>query len=211
WMQTSTDDGQTWSAPVKVTTAQTDETATSANVGNQYGDYIGLSGFAGNFFPSWTDRRSGAAEEIWTSQLSLIAKQCYFIVDKSTFGQDEAQAMLMAGAPTVNDAFRVVVEGFSAADLGIVPADLTAPPVHKPTFSHMPPFAGLVFGEPTALLPEDSSLPATPQRFTWVYPISFMDASGFTQPEATVTLNASYPSLSGGTVSNSAELKLLQQ
>src|SRR5262249_44725962 len=77
WMQTSTDDGQTWSAPVKVTTAQTDETATSANVGNQYGDYIGLSGFAGNFFPSWTDRRSGAAEEIWTSQLSLIAKQCY--------------------------------------------------------------------------------------------------------------------------------------
>jgi len=211
WMQTSTDDGQTWSPAVKVTSAQTNETSASANVGNQYGDYNGLSGFAGNYFPSWTDRRSGAAEEIWTSQLSLIEKQCYFTVDKSTFGQDEVQAMLQAGAPTVDAAFHVVVEGFSAGNLSIEPSDLNGAPTHKPTFSHSPPFAGLVFGEPTALLAEDSSLPATPQRFTWVYPISFTDASGFTQPETTVALNASYTSLSGVTVSNSAELKLLQQ
>jgi hypothetical protein len=30
-----------------------------------------------------------------------IQKQCFFIVDKSTFGQDEVQAMLVAGTPTV--------------------------------------------------------------------------------------------------------------
>jgi hypothetical protein len=69
WTQSSSDDGVTWSAPVKVTTAETDETAAGADSGNQYGDYIGLSGYAGIFFPSWTDRRSGGPEEIWTAPI----------------------------------------------------------------------------------------------------------------------------------------------
>ncbi|HEV8581962.1 MAG TPA: exo-alpha-sialidase [Thermoanaerobaculia bacterium] len=70
WYQTSTDDGATWSAAFKVTTAQTDETISGADSGNQYGDYNSLSGFAGTFFPSWTDRRGGAREEIWTAAVS---------------------------------------------------------------------------------------------------------------------------------------------
>ncbi len=65
WMQTSSDDGVTWSAPVQITSAETDETAPSADSGNQYGDYIGLTGVAGNFFACWTDRRNSAREEIW--------------------------------------------------------------------------------------------------------------------------------------------------
>jgi len=69
WYQTSTDNGATWSAAFKVTTAQTDETVAGADSGNQYGDYNSLSGFANTFFPSWTDRRSGAKEEIWTASL----------------------------------------------------------------------------------------------------------------------------------------------
>src|SRR5439155_13917171 len=56
WYQSSGDGGVTWTPAVKITTAQTDETAASANSGNQYGDYNGISGFAGVFFPSWTDR-----------------------------------------------------------------------------------------------------------------------------------------------------------
>jgi hypothetical protein len=67
WMQTSGDDGVSWTAAAKVTTAQTDETTANADLGNQYGDYNGLSGYAGKFFPSWTDRRSGGVEEIWTA------------------------------------------------------------------------------------------------------------------------------------------------
>ena len=67
WYQTSTDDGATWSAAFKVTTAQTDETVAGADSGNQYGDYNSLTGYAGTFFPSWTDRRGGAREEIWTA------------------------------------------------------------------------------------------------------------------------------------------------
>lgn len=206
WMQSSTDDGQTWSPAVKVTTAQTDETALSANSLDQYGDYIGLSGFYGNFWPSWTDRRSGAAEEIWTSQLSLVQKRCYFIVDKSTFGQDEVQAMLTAGQPTVDAAFYVVVEGLSAGDLHIDSGDLMGTPVHKPVFSTNPASPPFTVGQPTALLAEDPSLPPAPQRFTWVYPITWTSATGFTQPASSVTLNASM-----GGVSGSAQIELIQQ
>ena len=69
WYQSSFDAGLTWSTAVKITTAQTDETVAGANSGNQYGDYNGLSGFNGIFFPSWTDRRNNLSEEIWTAKI----------------------------------------------------------------------------------------------------------------------------------------------
>jgi BNR/Asp-box repeat len=69
WYQSSPDYGTTWTTPVKVTSAQTDETSAGAD-GNQYGDYNGLSGYVGTFFPSWTDRRGGGREEIWTAELT---------------------------------------------------------------------------------------------------------------------------------------------
>jgi hypothetical protein len=68
WYQSSPDNGTTWTTPVQVTSAQTDETGAGADLGNQYGDYNGLSGYAGIFFPTWTDRRTGAREEIWTAR-----------------------------------------------------------------------------------------------------------------------------------------------
>jgi hypothetical protein len=67
YYQRSFDDGATWSAPERITTGQTDE-STGAD-SNQYGDYNGLSAYAGVLFPSWTDRRSGASEEVWTARL----------------------------------------------------------------------------------------------------------------------------------------------
>jgi hypothetical protein len=70
WYQTSTDDGATWSAALKVTTAMTDETVSGADTGNQYGDYNGLTAYANTFFASWTDRRNNAREEIWTASLT---------------------------------------------------------------------------------------------------------------------------------------------
>jgi hypothetical protein len=68
--QSSSDGGVTWSAPLKVSTAATDETIAGADSGNQYGDYNGLSGYLGKFFPSWTDRRNNAKEEIWTAPIT---------------------------------------------------------------------------------------------------------------------------------------------
>jgi hypothetical protein len=85
WYQSSPDNGVTWAAPIKATTAQTDETVSGADIpsgsffGDQYGDYNGLSGYAGSFFPSWTDRRSGGREEIWTAPVSPETVSAYAI------------------------------------------------------------------------------------------------------------------------------------
>lgn len=76
YYQASFDDGASWSTPLKVTTAQTDETITGADLGNQYGDYNSLSGIAGTFFGSWTDRRSGGKEEIWTAAIQESGTPC---------------------------------------------------------------------------------------------------------------------------------------
>jgi hypothetical protein len=205
WMQQSTDDGASWSTAVQVNSNPSDETVAGADP-NQYGDYDGLTGFAGNFLPCWTDSRNGTPEEIWAAQLTLIQKRCFFIVDKSSYGQDEVQAMLMTGSGTVNNAFSVVIEGFTAAELGITAGDLVGPPGNNPTLTSMPAVVDMTIGQPTSLLAEDPSLPATPQRFTWFYPITFTSANGFTAPLINVTLNATK-----STVNGSAQLQLVQQ
>ncbi len=69
YYQSSADDGISWSSPLLVTTAQTDETNAGSDSGNQYGDYNSLTGNDGSFWPSWTDRRGNAREEIWTANL----------------------------------------------------------------------------------------------------------------------------------------------
>jgi hypothetical protein len=75
WAQVSADDGASWSAPYKVTSDVSDENDSLPN-NNQYGDYNGMSGYAGRFFPSWTDRRGGfgTKEAIWTAPLTLQFK-----------------------------------------------------------------------------------------------------------------------------------------
>ncbi len=69
WYQSSANHGTTWSPAIQVTTGRTDETRAGAELGNQYGDYNSLSGFMGRFFPSWTDRREGRREGIWTAPI----------------------------------------------------------------------------------------------------------------------------------------------
>ena len=70
WYQSSYDQGRTWTRPLRVTSVRTDESSGDADFDNQYGDYNGLTGFAGTFFPSWTDRRGKKSEEIWTAPVT---------------------------------------------------------------------------------------------------------------------------------------------
>ncbi len=75
YFQTSANGGTTWSTPVKVTSAPSDDS--TFDDGNQYGDYNSLSGLAGRFFPSWTDRRIPKGEEsIWTAPILIQSKSC---------------------------------------------------------------------------------------------------------------------------------------
>jgi hypothetical protein len=69
YYQSSTDDGATWSIPQQVTTGQSDETTAGFDA-NQYGDYNSLSAWNGKAFPSWTDRRAGGVETVWTAGIT---------------------------------------------------------------------------------------------------------------------------------------------
>ena len=83
YYQSSVDNGVTWAAPFKVTTASTNETTAGADSGNQYGDYINLDGISNLYFPSWTDRRSGASEEIWTAAIQDTTSTSDFTISAS--------------------------------------------------------------------------------------------------------------------------------
>lgn len=200
YYQTSSDDGQTWSDAVQVTSSPSDATGAAVDpLGFGYGDYDGLHGHHGTFYPCWTDFRNGV-EEIWSARLSLVLKQAYFVLDRSSLGQDEVNAMLAQSSPfQISPALYVVVDGFTAAELGVTAADLSGSPSIKPAFSTSPALNGITFDEPTQLIAELPSLPAnTTQRFTWVYPITVTDDSDFTAALVTVALMASI----GGSTAN---------
>src|SRR6185369_11778965 len=104
YYQSSTNGGQTWSSPLRVTSAATDETTSGARSDFQYGDYTGLDGIAGDFFPSWTDRRNGGNEEIWTARVRDATGTC-----SQPYGVDDDTVALWrldegSGATVAHDA-----------------------------------------------------------------------------------------------------------
>jgi hypothetical protein len=86
YFQASNDGGQKWSAPVRISSAASN--ALPGDDGNQFGDYNALSGLAGTYFPSWTDRR-GQHEEIWTAPIhspAQTATTCQTYAEKLASG-----------------------------------------------------------------------------------------------------------------------------
>ena len=82
------------------------------------GDYFGLSANTQGFIPVWTDTRTGV-QELWTQVVP--EKGCMFILEYSTYGEDEVTALRIQQGTTsakFSGAFRVVVDGFAAAGLG---------------------------------------------------------------------------------------------
>lgn len=67
WYQSSSNQGKAWSAPLRLSSATSD---VSDYDGFQFGDYNSLSGIAGTFFPSWTDRRTVGLTGIWTTKIT---------------------------------------------------------------------------------------------------------------------------------------------
>jgi hypothetical protein len=62
--------GSPWEDQTIVSSKPSDETNASADSGNQYGDYNGLSVAGGAFFPSWTDHRNDDPEAIYTAKIT---------------------------------------------------------------------------------------------------------------------------------------------
>lgn len=110
--------------------------------------------------------------------LARPSQNFHFLTVKSTFGAHEA-----AGSPSgFDDAFYLVVEGFSQADLGNP----------QPTFSGALEAAGVTFKQ-LALLPDDPGDHTTPQRILIAYRIKPIPAAAFPaagQPPKVLPLEA---------------------
>jgi hypothetical protein len=203
WMQSSGDDGASWSAAVTITTAQTDETVASA--GNRhYGDYLGLTGYKGQYFACWTDRRSGGSEEIWGAPFRLVQKACTLIINRSTLGQDEIDARRKQPRNTLNglpvpDAIRVTVDGFTAAEIGV-----TSP---GSTLTIASPKSGMTINC-TGNTSDSGDYGSEVQRFTFYYTVDFPDDSafGFVGLSEFETVNVA---IAG--VSDAAQIELVKQ
>lgn len=162
------------------------------------GDYFGIDASATGFYPLWTDTRTGI-QELFTA--IVPEKKCAFIVNRSTLGQDEVDARRgLPGGAVIPDAFRVVVDGFTAGELGITGAGSTLPVAS--------PVAGMAIvprGNSSATLGYGPQV----QRFTFIYDIDFgpTDAAfGFAGATQMVTLH-----VSAGPTAAQAQIELIKQ
>src|SRR5438270_901408 len=120
YYQLSTDGGATWQAAVKVTTAMTDETVTGADSGNRFGDYNSLSGYANAFFPSWTDRRNNAKEEIWTAKISTSTTATFSISGNA--GTTGATLSTSGGSATTDASSNYTIASLAAGTYTVTPS-----------------------------------------------------------------------------------------
>jgi hypothetical protein len=108
-----------------------------------------------------------------------IVQRAFFVVDRSTFGQDEVSALLQGANPAiVQAALYVVVDGFTPQALGITPATLTNPPTIVPNLAVNPNVVGMQIRAAHLDL-EDPVHLTRRQRVTWTYEVRWTDTTGF--------------------------------
>jgi hypothetical protein len=171
------------------------------------GDYFGIDASNLGFYPLWTDTRSGI-QELFTE--IVPERRVQFIVERSTLGQDEIDARRKQPGNTPNglpvpDAFRVVVDGFTAAEIGLTDASTT--------LNVASPVAGMTI-TCTGNTAATGSYGSDVQRFTFFYNIDFPDDSGFTVASQMITLNATVNATVHGraaSLSAQAQIELIKQ
>jgi len=115
-----------------------------------------------------------------------------------TFSKHEVAELLKHSNPAViHNEFHIEVDGFRPDELGITQASLIGAPNVYPQITPSNPIPGVTIGSPSRLFAEDPTLYPSPQRFTWVFPITFTDTSGFKHHGKTIELTASIGAVSG--------------
>ena len=161
------------------------------------GDYFGIDASGNGFYPLWTDTRTGI-QELWTA--IVPERRCAFIIERSTFGQDEIDARRGQGSPVVPDAFRVVVDGFSAPQLGITGS--------SSTLNVASPRTGMSI-VCTGNTSDTGTYGNEVQRFTFSYNVDFGPTDvAFNFPGATLILTLHAVA---STVSAAADIELIKQ
>ena len=173
------------------------------------GDYFGIDASDEGFYPLWTDTRTGV-QELWTA--IVPERRCQFMIEKSTLGQDEIDARRKqphgsSGGLPVPEAFRVVVDGFTAAEIGVAGTGSLLN-VASPTAGMIVTCTGNASGT--------GGYGAEVQRFTFSYAIDFPDDSAFGFATATefltlnVALNATINGRAGSLTAH-GQIELVKQ
>ncbi|MFL6214357.1 MAG: LodA/GoxA family CTQ-dependent oxidase [Blastocatellia bacterium] len=136
----------------------------------------------------------------------VICKNCYIILDRSTFSKDQVDGVLTLGSPAnFDDSFYMVVEGFKPADLGVTGSNMTpaqlaviAPSTSFTTPNNLPTSG--VSASPRSVLLEDAMNLNTLQRVTFVYRVSFANTNAFVNESENEILNATIKGLSAASL-----------
>jgi hypothetical protein len=165
------------------------------------GDYLGLDANVQGFLPLWTDTRT-QIQELWTA--IVPEKGCEVVILRSTLGQNEIGALrkLEGGDAMVKQAFRVVVDGFDAATIGVTSASDTLT---------LPPLSAAITIVPRGNSSTSGGYGPGPQRFTFFYDLDFGTdphdpAFNFNTPSSTLTVSATV-----GGVSAAGQIQLIKQ
>ena len=136
-----------------------------------------------------------------------IYKRCIFVTDRSTFGEDEVQAM--ASPAVIESAFYVIVDGYSPQELGITSI---TPPNVEPHISEVPDVDGMSVSS-GSLAADYPDYLMRRQRLTWTYRIAFDNTNGFTEDVRPVSLTASIAKVWDATdsVSDTGMIYLIKQ
>ncbi|WP_437912944.1 protein-glutamine glutaminase family protein [Sorangium sp. So ce302] len=119
--------------------------------------------------------------------LVIIDRTCHLILNRSTFGRGEINALLRQGSPaTVESAFYVIVDGCTPDELGITSTTSTV----TPTVIPVPHFPEMNVGSSGPPKLEAPSYLKRRQRITWTYWVRFTGTNAFLN-EPTVKLDAS--------------------
>jgi hypothetical protein len=134
-------------------------------------------------YSKWHDQQTSGATTCVVgaaNPLPSLLPACTVVLDRSTYGKDEVDALLHLSNPGFAEAsLYVVVDGFTPSQLGITAPSLSGVPNVQPTFTTSPsPLSGLSF-EATSLVAEDPTLAGGIQRFTWVCRTEFTSSAAF--------------------------------
>ena len=136
-------------------------------------------------YSKWDDQESNGATTCVTSEpypLPSLLPAVSLILDRSTFGRDEVNAVLKTSPfDLFQDAFYVVVDGYTPDELGLTASNLSSPP-------NLPVFTGsfstladpsISFDTTTGVQLDQPSLLYNIQRITFPYNIKFTTLNAF--------------------------------
>lgn len=160
------------------------------------------------------------------TQFVVPTKTLTFVVDKSTFGKDEVDALEAGGSQASFDpAYWLVVSGVLPDDIGVTAGNLTPNEMPTVTANFDPALsaaqvtairnmlnAGTFTGQ---VVPENPGVPDEPQAFMFPYTVSFTGDNGFVEmtsgppsvSSTLVTLDAAV-NVAGAPLANSTQIEL---